>query len=77
MICGTKASLAFRYAVCHFGLSCFVGWLAYWLTSTILLHITVSPDLMFGFSIHHCSLLVALSSSVAAHVLQDYLLNWF
>lgn len=67
--------------IAHFALSAFVGWLVYWLTlttlsrgsSTTLRELTSRP----GFSIHHFSLLLALSSSVLVHVLQDYTLNWF
>ena len=77
MICGFKVFYIIRCLVCHFGLSCFAGWLGYLLTSTILSHITGLETLMGGFSIHHCSLLVALCCAVAVHILEDYLLGWF
>ena len=77
MICGFKPLLAFKYAVFHWLLSACVGWLAYFVTLTILSRITGLPDLMGDFSIRHCSLLVALCFSVSAHILQDYWLGWF
>ena len=77
MKCGYKISLIIRCLVSHFGLSAFVGSLAYLLTWTILSHITGLEGLMGGFPIHHFSLLVALSFSALAHILQDYFLGWF
>jgi len=67
--------------IAHFALSAFVGWSVYWLISTMLSRgssttlreLTSRP----GFSIHRFSLLLALSSSVFAHILQDFTLNWF
>jgi len=67
--------------IAHFALSAGVGWLAYWLTSITLLHgpSTILRGLASrsGFSIHRFSLLLALSSSVLVHILQDYTLHWF
>jgi len=67
--------------IAHFALSATVGLLVYWLTSTMLSHgrsttlrvLASRPD----FSIHHFSLLLALSSSVFVHILEDYTLKWF
>ena len=78
---GYSAWLLVYAPAAHFVLSAIVGWLVYWLTSIMLLRgssttlreLKSRPD----FSIHHFSLLLALSSSVFAHILQDYTLNWF
>jgi len=43
----------------------------------ILSHITGLQGLMGGFSIRHCSLLVALCFATAVHIVQDYTLGWF
>jgi len=77
VICGFKVLHIIKCLVCHFGLSCFAGFLGYWLTSTILSHITGLQTLMDASSIRHCSLLVALCFAVAVHILEDYLLGWF
>ena len=77
MICGFKISYIIHCLIFHFGLSAFVGSLAYYVTLTILSHITGLQELMGDFSIEHFSLLVALSLAVAVHILQDYTLNWF
>ena len=77
MICGFTISYIIRCLAYHFGLGFCVGLLAYWLTLTILSHITGLQDLMGDFSIRHCSLLVAVSCSVAVHILGDYLFGWF
>ena len=65
----------------HFALSAFAGYLVYYVTSTILSRgssttfreLTSRED----FSTHRFSLLLALSSSVFVHILQDYTLNMF
>lgn len=77
MICGFTVCYIIKCVACHFGLSCFVGWLVYLLTLTILSHITGLQALMGDFSIRHCSLLVALCFVAAVHTLEDYLLGWF
>ena len=71
MICGYPVDLIIYALVCHFGLSCFMGFAGYWLTLTILSRLTV------GGSIHRFSLVVGLCFSVASHILQDYYLGWF
>jgi len=68
--------------VVHFVFSGGVGLLVYSLMRTILSHLssgdTGSLRLMKGaFSTHQFSLLLALSFSALAHILEDYTLNWF
>jgi len=55
----------------HFLSGFVLGVLAYWLTATMLSHITQKgcPE---GFSIRGFSLLVALSFSVLSHIALDY-----
>jgi len=77
MICGFTILHIIRCVVCHFGLSCFVGWLAYLLTSTILSHTIGSQTSAEGSSIRRFSLAVALCFAVLAHILEDYMLGWF
>ncbi len=77
MICGYKIFFIVWRVVRHFGLSCFAGWLAYWLTSTILSHTTLFQNGVGVFSIHHFSLLVALCFAVVVHILEDYYFKWF
>ena len=66
----------------HFLSSGCAGLLVYWLTSTTFLRYAYGDTgtLHFGtggFSIHLCSLLLALSFSVVVHIGEDYILDWF
>lgn len=66
----------------HFLSSGFVGLLVYWLTLTIFSHYAYGGimTLYFGMgdsSIHLFSLVLALSSSVVFHIVEDYILDWF
>jgi len=62
----------------HFGLGFSVGASAFWLTSTIFPGLSIRKSGQQDASgIRLCSLLLALSLSVVAHILQDYTLNWF
>lgn len=66
------------YPIAHFLLAFFVGLLAYWLTSTILLAISQAGTLhITGGFIYRFSLVVALSLAIVSHILEDYLLGWF
>ena len=65
-----------RCEVCHFGLSAVVGWLAYWLTSTILSRTGLREKLPERTTFL-LLLLAALSCALLAHVLEDYTVNWF
>ncbi len=76
MIWGYNVFVILGFEVCHFGLSAFVGWLAYRLTSTILFH-TGLKDISPKLATYHLPLLVALSCAVLVHVLEDYTLNLF
>ncbi len=64
-----------RFCLPHFLLSGFVGLLVYLLTSTILsdINLVKTP----GFSINIICWLLALSFSVAVHVLEDYVWRVF
>ena len=68
------------YSVAHFGLSASVGFLVYWSISTIHSRIISWGS---GARCHSESgmsklaLSAALSSSVLAHVLEDYFVRWF
>ena len=67
--------------IAHFALSATVGWLVYWLTSITLSRgsptMPGEPTSRPDFYTHRLSLLLALSSSVFVHILQDYTLHWF
>ncbi len=77
MTCGFTIFYAIGCEACHFGLSAFVGFLAYWWTLTILSHTTGLRTLMGNFSIRLCCLLVSVSCAVAVHILEDYTVGWF
>ena len=65
------------WASCHFGLSASVGYLAYWLTWTILWeYIGLGGAMDVGY-ISLFSTVVAGLFAVSAHILQDYFLSWF
>lgn len=72
MICGHKPLYILKCLACHFGLSCFVGWLAYLLTSTTLSHTILFHDGVGVFSTSQFSLLVALCCACLAHIVEDY-----
>ncbi len=76
-ICGFKLSQILRCTASHFLLSCFAGWLGFFLTSTILSHIG-STSAMDASYIFRSSLLVALCFSLWSHLVEDYWLGrWF
>ncbi len=62
--------------VFHFMLSAFVGWLVWRWMLTMHSH-TGLKSLMDDFSIFPSWLVLSLSFSIVAHVLQDYTLGWF
>lgn len=76
MLWGYEIWSIIKYSASHFGLSSAVGWLAYWLTLTILSH----TGLEAVIPRRRTSLLllsVALSSALLVHVAEDFMLNWF
>ena len=76
MLVGYNVSFVIACEVRHFGLSAFVGWLAYRSTSTIFSRSglrAVIPERRIFLLL----LLVALSCAVLAHIVEDYTINWF
>lgn len=64
--------------VMHFVLGFVVALSVYWLTSTIFCGLLIlKSGQKDAYCIRRCSLLLAVSLSVVAHILQDYTLNWF
>ena len=61
----------------HFTLGFCVGLSVYYLTLTILSHITGLQGLMGASFIHRFSFGLALLFSLCAHIVQDYTLNIF
>jgi hypothetical protein len=76
MIWGYNALYVLKCEACHFGLSAFVGWLAYWSTSTIF-SLTGLKGILPERRTYILLLLVALSFAVLAHIVEDYTLDWF
>ena len=76
MICGYDILLVLRWEACHFGLSAFVGWLAYWLTLTTFSRTGLRVVLASRLT-RLLPLLVAFSCAVLAHIVEDYTLGWF
>jgi len=68
VICGYGILYIIYCEASHFALSATVGLLVYWLTLTILSHITGSQDLIPDSSIYRYSLVVALCFAVATHI---------
>lgn len=64
--------------IAHFVLSATVGWLVYWLTSTILQHTSFVLKQKLGESgIYRYALSLALCFAVLVHILEDYTLYLF
>ena len=76
-MCGVEIWYIVYCEASHFILGLCVGLSVYYLTSTILLHITGLRNLMGDSSIRRFSLVVALCFAVAVHILEDYTLNIF